>query len=86
MTRRLAQQDEATNRGEKGLKDVRQELQAALELATNLPVAELPRLLGDLREVEAVAMMRLASPAIEAQDELIGVEQAAKRMHVSKPI
>jgi hypothetical protein len=62
---------------------VRQELQAALDLAGSVPAAELPRLLGDLREVEAVALARLASPPIETKDELLDVPTAAARLSVS---
>ena len=63
---------------------MRQELQPALALATTLAPAELPKLIGELAEISAVASARLASPAIEREDSLLSVEQAAARMHVSE--
>jgi predicted DNA-binding transcriptional regulator AlpA len=62
---------------------VRPELQLALDQARQLPPEELPRLLGDLREVEAVCIMRLASPTVETKDELLEVPEAAHRLGVS---
>ena len=63
---------------------MRDELQPALALARSLALAELPRLLGDLAEISAVATARLVSPVIERPDELLDVAQAAERMNLSK--
>ncbi len=54
-----------------------------LALAQTLAPSELPRLIGELAEISAVAQSRLASPAIEHEDSLLDVEQAAVRMNVS---
>jgi hypothetical protein len=63
---------------------VRQELQSALTAARELPPEELPRLLGELEEIRATAMARLASPpAVAQEDELLDVDEAASRLGVS---
>lgn len=63
---------------------MREELQAALSQARTLAPEELPRLLGDLEEIRATALARLARPAVEARpDEMLDVEQAAARMKCS---
>jgi predicted DNA-binding transcriptional regulator AlpA len=63
---------------------MRDELKAALSLAGNLPAEELPRLLGDLEEVRAVALMRLTTRETKSQtDELLDVQQVAARLHMS---
>lgn len=63
---------------------MRPALEKALAEARTIPPAELPRLLGDLEEIRAVALMRL-TPGAESQenDELLDVNEAAKRLHVS---
>ena len=63
-----------------------EELAATL---ASLPVAELPRLLGQLRELEATALARMcAAPgtteASREPEQLLGVEEAAKRLNVSQ--
>jgi excisionase family DNA binding protein len=64
---------------------MRDELQIALSAARELPAPELPRLLGELEEIRATAMARLASPAsVQRPDELLTVEQASERLGVSK--
>jgi excisionase family DNA binding protein len=64
---------------------MRPELQSALVQARTLAPEELPRLLGDLEEIRATALARLASPAAESRpDEMLDVEQAAVRMNLSK--
>ena len=64
---------------------MKDELQPALALARSLELAELPRLLGDLAEISAVATARLVRPAIETRpDESLTVEQASKRLGLSK--
>jgi excisionase family DNA binding protein len=63
---------------------VRKELESLLTLARNLPVTELPQLIGALAEVNAVALMRLSAPAAVAQpDKLLDVQQAARRLRMS---
>jgi excisionase family DNA binding protein len=61
-------------------------LQAVLELARSLPTEELPRLLGELREVEATALARLTAPrpAEQTPDTLLNIDEAASRLAVSR--
>jgi len=64
---------------------MRQELEFALAQARNLAPDELPRLLGDLEEIRATAIARLASPTIESRpDESLDVNETARRLGVSK--
>lgn len=64
---------------------LRPSLEKVLTEARTLAPDELPRLLGDLEEIRAVALARIAAPAVEARpDELLTVEQAAKRLSLSK--
>jgi len=63
------------------------ELQAVLNVARNLKPDELPRLLGDLETIRAIAWSRLtlSAPAPkQAADELIDIEEAARRLGVSR--
>jgi len=63
---------------------MRDELQIVLGVARELPVNDLPRLLGDLEEIRCTAMARLTAPAASQRpDELLPVEQAAERLGVS---
>ena len=64
---------------------MKQELQLALAAVKTMPTADLPRFLGDLREIEATALSRLTAPApLQAQaDELLDVDEAARRLGVS---
>jgi hypothetical protein len=63
---------------------MRDELQNALRAARDLPVEALPRLLGELEEIRATAMARLAAPApVAQQDQLLDVEHAAARLGLS---
>jgi hypothetical protein len=65
-------------------KQMRDELQIVLGVARELPVNDLPRLLGDLEEIRCTAMARLTAPAASQRpDELLPVEQAAERLGVS---
>lgn len=57
---------------------MRQELQPALDQARTLAPEELPRFLGDLEEIRATAVARLAAP-----DELLEVPEASHRLGVS---
>jgi excisionase family DNA binding protein len=64
---------------------MRDELQAVLNCAKELPAPELPRLLGELEEVRCTALARLSAPAlVQSPDELLTVEQAAERLGMSK--
>jgi hypothetical protein len=62
------------------------QLEPVLQAARTLPPAELPRLLGDLEEVRAVAYARLSTaPApVQQADELLTVAQAAIKLNCSK--
>ena len=65
---------------------MRNELQAVLMAARELPAVELPRLLGDLEEIRCTAMARMATPPPPAQfqaDELLSVTEAASRLGIS---
>lgn len=63
---------------------MRAELQSALTAAQTLPPDQLPRLLGDLEELRAVAYSRLTLPtAVQRPDELLAVEPASERLGVS---
>ena len=60
------------------------ELQAVLLLAKELSPDQIPRLLGDLEEIRATAMMRLSAPGPEPQaDHLLDIEAAATRLGMS---
>lgn len=64
---------------------MRGELQAALTIARSVPAEELPRLLGDLEEVRATALLRLSGPTMPvAKDELLAIEEASRRLSVSR--
>lgn len=65
---------------------VRDELHFVLRAARELPVEQLPRLLGELEECRCTAMARMTVPApVQAQpDELLDVEEAARRLGLSK--
>jgi hypothetical protein len=65
---------------------MRQELENALTAARILPVQDLPRLLGDLEEVRATALARLAVPAPHTtpNDVLVDVDEASRRLGMSK--
>jgi predicted DNA-binding transcriptional regulator AlpA len=62
------------------------ELEALLNAARALAQDDLPRFLGDLETVRAVAWSRLTATAPVSQkagDELIDIEEAARRLGVS---
>jgi len=66
---------------------MRPEFQSALVQAQSLAPAELPRLLGELEEIRAVAFARLiAPPAPIAQpaEELLDIAEAARRLGLSR--
>jgi len=62
------------------------QLEPVLQAARTLPAESLPRLLGDLEEVRAVAYARLAAtPApVQPADELLNITQAAALLNCSK--
>ena len=60
------------------------DLESVLAQARTLSPEALPRLIGDLAEIQAVALARLAAPAAPAPpDERIAVREAAHRLGVS---
>jgi hypothetical protein len=65
---------------------MRNELQTVLMAARELPVDELPRLMGELEEIRCTAMSRLAAPAsaLAPADELLDASAAARRLGISK--
>jgi hypothetical protein len=61
------------------------QLEPVLQAARTLPPAELPRLLGDLAEIQATAQARLSTPAPALPaDELLSVVQAAAKLGCSR--
>ena len=64
---------------------VRQELEPALAAANTVPMEELPCLIGDLERIRVVALARLIAPVpVSRVDELVGVEEASRRLSISK--
>jgi len=64
---------------------MRPSLESVLEQAQHLPAEDLPRLLGDLREVEAVALARLSAPTAQtAPDQSLSLKEAAERLGMSR--
>lgn len=65
---------------------MRAELQHVLTAAKELPAEDLPRLLGELEEIRCTAIARLTAPATTApqSDELLDVDEAARRLGTSK--
>ncbi len=65
---------------------MRAELQHVLTAAKELPAEDLPRLLGELEEIRCTAIARLTAPASTApqSDELLDVDEAARRLGTSK--
>jgi len=63
---------------------MRPELETVLDSVAQMPVSELPRLLGELEEIRATALLRMSAPAtIQAHDGLLDVNAAAERLGVS---
>lgn len=65
---------------------MRNELESALSAARTLSPEELPRLLGDLEEIKATALIRLSTPAIQPQtpDSWLDIDEAAPVLAMSK--
>jgi excisionase family DNA binding protein len=64
---------------------MRRELETILELARTLAPEELPQLCADLELVRVTCLARIVTPAAETKpDESLTVEQASKRLGVSK--
>jgi predicted DNA-binding transcriptional regulator AlpA len=65
---------------------MRNELQTVLMAARELPVGDLPRLMGELEEIRCTAMARLTAPApAQSQaDELLSAVEAAHRLGISQ--
>jgi excisionase family DNA binding protein len=62
------------------------ELDAVLRAARSVSTDDLPRFLGELESVKAVAWQRLfasSAPTEQSRDELLDVEEAARRLGVS---
>jgi hypothetical protein len=63
---------------------MRCDLQFVLAQARTLPPDQLPALIGELAELNAVALSRLSTPPMEGcPDENVDVTEAARRLHVS---
>lgn len=64
---------------------VRRELEPAMAAARTLPLEQLARLIADLEEIRIIALVRLVAPTSTPRpDELVGIEEAARRLCVSK--
>jgi excisionase family DNA binding protein len=65
---------------------LRQELQLLLRIAQELPHEELPGLLGEIEQVRYTAIARLSVPTHtpSESDQLLSVEDAAKRLSISE--
>jgi hypothetical protein len=59
------------------------ELESLLELANITPREELAQLLGDLERIRVTVFVRLTAPRPGEREELLSVQQAALRLHVS---
>ena len=65
--------------------NMRAELQSILDSLRQMPVENVPELLGELEVIRASALMRLSVPSSTArtQDELLEISVAAGRLGVS---
>jgi excisionase family DNA binding protein len=64
---------------------MRPELQPALDAARTLAPEELPHLIGELEELKATCLARLAAPPMEARpDRSLNLKEAADRLGVSR--
>ena len=66
--------------------NVNDQLKLVLQVARTIPVESLPRLLGDLEEVKAVAFSRLTASALApaAPEEWLTAAEASARLHCSR--
>jgi excisionase family DNA binding protein len=65
--------------------EVRREIENLLALAKTLAPDDLPVFLGELEVARVTALARIAAPAAEARpDELLDVDEASARLHVSR--
>jgi hypothetical protein len=63
---------------------MRSELQSVLDSIRGLLPDELPKLLGELEEARATAMLKLSAPTpVPQHDELLDIEAAAARLGMS---
>ena len=68
-----------------GYPTMQSKLQFVLLAVNELPVGELPRLLGQIEKIRVTAMARLTGSAPAPQpDELLDVDEAARRLRLSK--
>lgn len=66
---------------------MRHELEPALSYARSLAVKELPRFLGELEEIRAIAFARLIAPPVactQPDEELLDIPEAARRLNLSR--
>ena len=66
---------------------MRPELERVLMAAKELPIDELPHLLGELEEIRATALARMTAPASvqpQQHDELLDTGETAHRLGISK--
>jgi predicted DNA-binding transcriptional regulator AlpA len=66
---------------------VKPDLERVLLSLQEMPAEELPRFLGDLEEIRVTAMARITAPAQpqpQQDDELVDIDEAAKRLAMSK--
>jgi excisionase family DNA binding protein len=67
--------------------EMRRELESALSHAHSLAAAELPRFLGELEEIRAIAFARLIAPNVppaQPDEELLDISEAARRLNLSR--
>src|SRR5579864_3249577 len=66
---------------------MRPELESALSQARSLATTELPRFLGELEEIRAIAFARLIGPPpviTQPDEELLDIAEAARRLNLSR--
>jgi len=64
---------------------MRPELEVVLRSVAEVPISELPTLLGELEVIRATAIARMSSPIREKpHDQLLNVTAAGQRLGVSK--
>jgi excisionase family DNA binding protein len=65
---------------------MRAELQSLLDAVQKLSAEQMPELLGELEVVRTTALLKLSAPinAPVQHDELLSVDDAAARLHVSR--